>query len=483
MVLPDSDMLKRKIDIPVIRAVGETAAQIGLPCYVVGGYVRDLFLGRPSKDIDFVTVGSGVELAEAVAARLGKGAHVSIFRTYGTAQIKHRGMELEFVGARKESYRSDSRNPQVSAGTLDDDISRRDFSINAMALSVTPDDFGRLVDNFDGVGDLERRTIRTPLDPDVTFSDDPLRMMRAVRFAAQLQFGIAPETFDAIRRNAQRINIITRERIADELQKIMLSPRPSIGWTLLLETGLLKLIFPEVADLRGVETVRGRGHKDNFYHTLEVLDNVARNSDNLWLRWAALLHDIAKSVTKRWDDNLGWTFHNHNYVGAKMLPKLFRRLKLPQDDKLKYVSKLVELHMRPIALVEDTVTDSAVRRLLVEAGDDIDDLMTLCRADITSKNPEKVRRNLENFDHVVAKMQEIEAKDRLRAWRPPIDGCMIMEMFGLPQSREVGMIKSYMEEHLLDSENPNDVDEARRLVIEKATEMGLSLSDKHNATT
>ena len=477
MVLPDLDALRRKIDIPVIRAVGDTAVQIGMPCYVVGGYVRDLFLGRHSKDIDFVTVGSGVDLAEAVAAKLGKGAHVNLFRTYGTAQIKHRGVELEFVGARKESYRHDSRNPQVSAGTLDDDISRRDFTINAMAISITPDDFGRLVDNFGGVDDLERRIIRTPLDPDITFSDDPLRMMRAVRFATQLQFDIAPETFEAIKRNAQRIKIITRERIADELQKIMMSPMPSIGWRLLLESGLLALIFPELAAMRGVETVRGRGHKDNFYHTLEVLNNVARNSDNLWLRWAALLHDIAKPVTKRWDDSLGWTFHNHNFVGAKMLPKLFRRLKLPQDDKLKYVSKLVELHMRPIALVEDTVTDSAVRRLLVEAGDDIDDLMTLCRADITSKNPEKVRRNLENFDHVVAKMQEIESKDRLRAWRPPIDGCMIMEMFGLPQSREVGMIKSYMEEHLLDSENPNDPEEARRLVIEKAAEMGLSLKD------
>lgn len=477
MVLPDLDALRRKIDIPVIRAVGDTAAQIGMPCYVVGGYVRDLFLGRHSKDIDFVTVGSGVDLAEAVATKLGKGAHVNLFRTYGTAQIKHRGVELEFVGARKESYRHDSRNPQVSAGTLDDDISRRDFTINAMALSVTPDDFGRLVDNFGGVDDLERRIIRTPLDPDITFSDDPLRMMRAVRFATQLQFDIAPETFEAIKRNAQRIKIITRERIADELQKIMMSPMPSIGWRLLLESGLLALIFPELAAMRGVETVRGHGHKDNFYHTLEVLDNVARNSDNLWLRWAALLHDIAKPVTKRWDDSLGWTFHNHNFIGAKMLPKLFRRLKLPQDDKLKYVSKLVELHMRPIALVEDTVTDSAVRRLLVEAGDDIDDLMTLCRADITSKNPEKVRRNLENFDHVVTKMQEIEAKDQLRAWRPPIDGCMIMEMFGLPQSREVGMIKGYMEEHLLDSENPNDPEEARRLVIEKAAEMGLSLKD------
>lgn len=478
MVLPDLETLRRKIDRPVIHTVGDTAAELGMPCYVVGGYVRDLFLGRHSKDIDFVTVGSGVDLAEEVAKRLGKGAHVSVFRTYGTAQIKHRGEELEFVGARKESYRRESRNPEVSVGTLDDDISRRDFTINAMALSVTPDDFGTLVDNFNGVGDLERRTIRTPLDPDITFSDDPLRMMRAVRFATQLQFDISPETFDAIKRNADRIKIITKERIADELQKIMMSPRPSIGWMLLLESGLLGIIFPEVAALRGVETVKGRGHKDNFYHTLEVLDNVARNSDNLWLRWAALLHDIAKPVTKRWDDSLGWTFHNHNFIGAKMLPKLFRRLKLPQDEKLKYVSKLVELHMRPIALVEDTVTDSAVRRLLVEAGDDIDDLMTLCRADITSKNPEKVRRNLENFDHVVDKMQEIEAKDRLRAWRPPIDGCMIMEMFGLPQSREVGMIKGYMEERLLDSDNPNDPEEARRLVVEKAAEMGINPLNK-----
>lgn len=463
----------KKIDKPIFHTVGDAAAALGIPCYVVGGYVRDLFLGRPSKDIDFVTEGPGIDVATAVAEKLGRGAHLSVFRTYGTAQVKSRGLELEFVGARRESYSPESRNPRVSAGTLDDDIARRDFTINAMALSVSPANFGALIDRYDGIGDLERRIIRTPLDPDITFSDDPLRMMRAVRFATQLQFEIWPDTLAAIARNAKRIAIITRERIAVELNKIMLSPRPSDGWALLSQTGLLAEIFPELEAMKGVQTVKGRGHKDNFWHTLEVLDNVAAASDNLWLRWAALLHDIAKPVTKRWDDKVGWTFHNHNFIGAKMVPRIFKRMRLPLDDKLRYVTKLVELHMRPIALVEDAVTDSAVRRLLVEAGDDIDDLMILCRADITSKNPEKVRRHLENFDHVVDKMHQIEAKDQLRAWRPPIDGHRIMELFGLPQSREVGMIKGYMEERLLDSDTPNDPDLAMSLVLERAGQLGL----------
>lgn len=472
MILPDIETIVRKVDRPIFHTIGQAAQSIGLPCYVVGGYVRDLFLSRESKDIDFVTVGSGIALAEAVATRLGKGAHLSVFRTYGTAQVKHRSIELEFVGARCESYSPESRNPRVTQGTLDDDISRRDFTINALALSITPDSFGKLIDNFGGINDLERRIIRTPLDPDITFSDDPLRMMRAIRFATQLQFDIHPDTFEAIRRNADRIRIITRERIAVELNKIMLSPRPSIGWELMLNSGLLQHILPELAAMKGIELIKGRGHKDNFYHTLEVLDNVAEESDSLWLRWAALLHDIAKPATKRWDDSVGWTFHNHNFIGAKMVPKIFKRLRLPLDDKLRYVSKMVELHMRPIALVEDCVTDSAVRRLLVEAGEDIGDLMTLCRADITSKNPEKVRRHLENFDHVLNKMQQIEEKDKLRAWRPPIDGYQIMNIFGLRQGKDVGAIKTYMEERLLDSDNPNDSEAAMKLVLEKGAELG-----------
>ena len=366
------------------------------PCYVVGGYVRDLFLHRHSKDIDFVTVGSGIEVAEAVAHRLGKGSHCSVFRNFGTAQVKHGGIELEFVGARRESYSHDSRKPVVEDGTLDDDLARRDFTINAMAVCVNADNFGQLIDPYDGIGDLDRQIIRTPLDPDITFSDDPLRMMRAIRFATQLGFTIYDDTFDAIARNAGRINIISRERIADELMKIMASPVPSIGWELLEACGLLSYIMPELHAMKGVEIINGRGHKDNFQHTLTVVDNVACKSDNVWLRWAALLHDIAKPVTKRWDQKTGWTFHNHNFIGAKMVPRIFRAMRLPLNEKMKYVQKLVELHMRPIALVEDEVTDSAVRRLLFDAGDDIEDLMILCEADITSKNQEKVRRFLDN---------------------------------------------------------------------------------------
>ncbi len=466
--------LAAMIDKPVFRLVGEAADELSRECYVVGGYVRDLMLGRHSKDIDFVTVGSGIEVAKRVARKM-KGSHLSVFSNFGTAQVKSRECELEFVGARRESYRRDSRKPIVEDGTLADDISRRDFTINAMALCVNGDRFGALVDMFDGVGDLQRRIIRTPLDPDVTFSDDPLRMMRAIRFATQLGFEILPATFEAIRRNAPRIAIISRERIMDELMKIMRSPRPSVGWVLLLRSGLLKVVFPELQALRGVELVKGVGHKDNFYHTMAVLDNVAERSDNVWLRWGALLHDIAKPVTKRWDDNLGWTFHGHNAVGAKMVPRIFRKMKFPMNDKMKYVQKLVELHMRPIALVEDEVTDSAVRRLLFDAGDDIDDLMLLCGADITSKNREKVERFRANYQLVKQKMVELEERDRIRNFQPPVDGIEIMRTFGLGECREVGMIKERIKNAILDGEIPNDHDAAHGLMLRFAAE-NLSLT-------
>lgn len=420
----------------IFRTVGRAADALNRECYVVGGYVRDLFLNRHSKDIDFVTVGSGIELAQA----LGHQYHtrVNVYRSYGTAQVRLHGLELEFVGARRESYNRDSRNPIVEDGTLDEDIARRDFTINALALSVNEATFGNLIDNYDGLGDLERRIIRTPLDPDITFSDDPLRMMRAIRFATQLGFDIYPETFDAITRNAERIRIIKRERIKDELQKIMRSPVPSIGWRLMLDSGLLAIIFPQLAAMKGVEVVHGRGHKDNFYHTMEVLDNVARATDDEWTRWAALLHDIAKPVTKRWDENTGWTFHNHNFIGAKMVPRIFAELKLPTGAEMRKVQKLVELHMRPIALVEDEVTDSAVRRVLNYAEDDVEALMILARADVTSKNIEKKQRLIDNFDIVDKKFADIRAIDRDRAFRPALDGCDIMAMFGLPQSPQVG---------------------------------------------
>lgn len=465
--------ISEKLDSKIFRRVGAVADAMNRECYVVGGYVRDIFLERESKDIDFVTVGSGIEVAEAVAADLGKGARLAVYRNFGTASIHYRGEEVEFVGARKESYRRDSRKPIVEDGSLTDDLSRRDLTINALAVSVNADTFGHLVDLFGGLDDLRAGLIRTPLDPDITFSDDPLRMLRAIRFATRLGFTIVPETLDAITRNASRLEIISRERIADELNKIMLSPRPSTGWRLLSKTRLLPFILPELEAMKGVDTVKGRGHKDNFDHTLQVLDNVARSTDNLWTRWAALFHDIAKPVTKRWDENLGWTFHNHNYIGARMLPRIFRRLKLPLDDKLKYVRKLVELHMRPIALVEDTVTDSAVRRLLVDAGDDIDDLMLLCRADITSKNREKVERHLLNFDHVKDKMVELEALDNLRNWQPPIDGNLIKQTFGIGQGPEVGFIKDYVREALLATDTPNDFDLAYRLMLDRAAELGL----------
>ncbi len=459
---------------PVFKLVGEVADSLHRECYVVGGYVRDIFLERKSKDIDFVTVGSGIEVAKAVARKHGNNkSHLAVFKTYGTAQVKIMGLELEFVGARRESYMRSSRNPIVEDGTLHDDQLRRDFTINAMAISVNHDSWGKVLDPFNGIEDMERRLIRTPRNPDITFSDDPLRMMRAVRFATQLGFEIEEETFEAIKRNANRIKIITRERIADELMKIMRSPKPSRGFFLLDKSGLLQLICPELANLKGVETVNGRGHKDNFLHTMQVLDNVAAESDKEWLRWAALFHDIGKPATKHWDDKQGWTFHNHNFIGEKMVPRIFAKMRLPLNEHMKYVKKLVGLHMRPIALVEEEVTDSAVRRMLFEAGDDVDDLMILCRADITSKNQEKVKRFRENYELVKQKIIDIEEKDRVRNFQPPVDGKEIMDTFGLTPSRPVGEIKEAIKDAILDGVIGNDYTQAHHFMIEKANELGL----------
>ena len=465
--------LKEHLSNPVFRLVGSVADEVGQPCLVVGGYVRDIFLERHSTDIDFVTVGSGIRIAENLAAKLGPKTSLAVYRNFGTAQVKYKGLELEFVGARKESYSHDSRKPIVENGTLEDDQKRRDFTINAMAVSVNDANFGELVDPFRGLDDLHRRIIRTPLDPDITFSDDPLRMMRAIRFATQLDFDIYPETFSAIARNCERISIISRERIFDELGKIIRSRKPSRGFILLEQSGLLRLIFPEMQALKGTEVIDGRGHKDNFYHTLQVLDNVAEKTDNEWLRWAAVFHDIAKPVTKRYDPTLGWTFHNHNFIGRKMIPGIFKRLKFPMNDKMRYVQKMVELHMRPIALVEDEVTDSAVRRLLFDAGDDIEDLMLLCEADITSKNQEKVRRFLDNFVLVRNKLIEIEEKDRIRNFQPPVSGLEIMETFGIEPSRVVGEIKEVLKNAILDGQIPNQREAAWELMLRVAAEKGL----------
>ncbi len=513
-----------KIDLPELHLAGEEADRLGLDCYVIGGWVRDLFLHRPSTDIDMVvvrrttskdaqpqapkahseevpspskkevqatsnkdsqdsatpephSVSIGIQVAEAVAHRLGRGSHLSVFRTYGTAQVKKGDMELEFVGARRESYRHDSRNPIVEDGTLEEDQNRRDFTINALAICLNADRYGELLDPFDGLSDMEQCIIRTPLDPDITFSDDPLRMMRAVRFATQLGFSLNLTTFEAIERNRERIAIISRERIADELNKIMLSRRPSVGWKLLDRTGLLSLIFPELSSLKGVETIAGRGHKDVFLHTMQVLDNVAEKSDNLWLRWAALLHDIGKPRSKAWDPQVGWTFRNHNYLGARMVPRIFRRMKLPQNEKMDYVVKMVDLHMRPINLIEDTVTDSAVRRLLFEAGDDIDDLMLLCDADITSRNADKVARFHHNYELVRQKMVELEERDRIRNFQPPVRGEEIMQWLSLPPCATVGELKTAVKDAILDGVIPNEHEAARAYLFRLAAEKGLSVPD------
>lgn len=461
--------------------ISDIAEELHMEAYVIGGYVRDIFLHRPSKDIDIVTVGSGIALAKAIANKLGKKAHLSVFKNFGTAQVKLGDMEIEFVGARRESYNRGSRKPIVEDGTLEDDQNRRDFTINAMALCLNKERYGELIDPFDGLGDMDYHIIRTPLNPDITFSDDPLRMMRAIRFSTQLGFFIDPDTFDAIERNKNRMSekneegafVVSRERVMDELNKIILSPKPSIGFELLDRSGLLEIIFPELHALKGVETKEGIGHKDNFAHTLMVLDKLSKTSDNLWLRWSALLHDIAKPATKRWDNRLGWTFHNHNFIGEKMIPGIFRRMKLPMNDKMKYVQKMVGLHMRPIALADDEVTDSAIRRLIFDAGDDVDDLMKLCEADITSKNPDKVRRFLNNFRLVREKMAEIEEKDRVRNFQPPVSGEEIMETFGLPPSQPVGILKEAIKNAILDGVIPNEYEAAREFMLQRAKKMGL----------
>ena len=458
------------LDKPIFRKLGEAADRLGVEAYVVGGYVRDYFLHRPCTDIDVVVVGSGIELAKEIARQVK--TNVSIFKSFGTAMLRCDGWEVEFVGARKESYRSDSRKPIVENGTLEDDQLRRDFTINAMAFCLNSDRFGELVDPFDGMADLDKCTIRTPCDPDVTFSDDPLRMIRAVRFATQLGFKIDGETFDAIGRNAARLKIVSQERIVTELNKIMMAEVPSIGWELFDESGLLEYILPQLKALKGVERRAGKAHKDNFVHTMRVLDNLARKSDKLWLRWGALLHDIAKSQTKAFDPIQGWTFHGHEFLGSKMVGTIFRQMKLPLNEHLKYVQKIVLLHMRPIALTQEEITDSAIRRLLFEAGDDIDDLMTLCAADITSGNDDKVKRYLENFEIVKTKMAEVEEKDRIRNFQPPISGDYIMQTYGVEPCRELGVIKNAIKDAILEGTIPNEFEPARLMMEQMAAEFG-----------
>ncbi len=480
--LSNTDLV-RLLDKDIFHKISFAADSLGMECYVVGGYVRDLFLERPSADIDIVVVGSGIKLAEEVRKELGKKANITVFRNFGTAQVKYKGLEVEFVGARRESYSHDSRKPIVEDGTLEDDQNRRDFTINALAVCLNKNRFGELVDPFYGIDDLADGIIRTPLDPNITFSDDPLRMMRCIRFASQLNFMIEEETFDALENNADRIKIISGERIQEEFNKIMMTKTPSKGLVDLYRCGLLPRILPELTALDLIEKRNGKAHKNNFYHTLEVLDNVSKHSDNLWLRWAALMHDVGKTKTKRWDNNIGWTFHNHNFIGAKMLPDIFRRLKLPLDSKMKYVQKLVNLHMRPIAIADEVVTDSAIRRLLNDAGDDIDDLMLLCEADITSKNEVRKRQFMENFRIVRSKLHDLKEKDYKRLLQPCIDGTEIMKMFHLPPSKEVGTLKQTLKNAVLDNQVPNEREPLMKLLVEKAKEMGLLVENTNAIKT
>ncbi len=457
----------------IFQLIGETAEELDYPAYVVGGYVRDRLLARPSKDIDIVCVGDGINLAQNVAAKLRPIPRIAVYKRFGTAMIKYKNMEIEFVGARKESYRHDSRKPTVEEGTLEDDQNRRDFTINALAVSLNDTDFGYIIDPFEGLQHLEQKLIKTPLEPDKTFSDDPLRMLRAIRFSTQLDFTIDPETLKAISRNKSRINIVSKERIITELNKIILSHKPSIGFLQLFDTGLLHIIFPELVALQGVDIKYGRAHKDNFYHTLQVLDNISKKTNDLWLRWSSILHDIGKPITKRWDEEQGWTFHGHEAVGANMVPRIFRRMRLPLDHKMKFVKKMVQLHQRPISLTKENITDSAIRRLIFEAGDDIDKLMQLCEADITSKNPRKVARYLENYEMVRERIKEVEEKDRLRNWQPPISGELIMETFNITPSKKVGIIKTAIREAILDGDIPNEYEAAFAFMLEKGKELGL----------
>lgn len=464
--------MEKHLKLPVFKVVSSVVEKTGQACFVIGGYVRDMILDRATKDIDIVVLGSGIELAREVGKAMGN-RPVNVFKNFGTAMVALPDIEVEFVGARKESYRRDSRKPIVEDGTLEDDQKRRDFTINALAISLNKENFGELLDPFGGVEDIKKKILRTPLDPDITFSDDPLRMMRAIRFATQLNFTIHEEAFAAISRNASRISIISRERIIDELNKIMLAKTPSVGFKLLESSGLLKLIFPEMQNLKGVAVKEKRAHKDNFYHTLEVLDNLSNKTDELYLRWGAVMHDIAKPQTKRWDDKAGWTFHGHEFLGAKMVPPIFKILKLPLGNPMKYVQKLVLLHLRPIVLSQEIVTDSAVRRLLFDAGDDIDDLMLLCEADITSKNDEKVKRYLKNFQLVRQKLKEIEEKDAVRNFQPPISGELIMTTFGIEPGREIGIIKAAIKEAILDGDIHNDFDEAFQMMLQLGKKLGL----------